>query len=163
MVLMLWLCRSPSGKSLVMVLQKGTVLLVCVYSQFLLFAQKAIDNYFLSALIAGVLEANFIEPAHDKQDFERSSVFFRLEGRLKQMIMDYWFVYSKFSLTTFGLNVMACLVLGCNIHQSLCLEHLCLETEKISLKQEVLRKILCLEHFLWKRTASKTHPYSRWY
>lgn len=102
-----------------MVLQKGTVLLVYIYSQFLLFAQKAIDNYFLSLLIAGVLEANFIEPAHDKQDFERSSVFFRLEVRLKQMIMDYWFVSSKFFLTTFGLNVVACLVLGCNIHQSL--------------------------------------------
>ncbi|KAM7516179.1 hypothetical protein LguiA_005762 [Lonicera macranthoides] len=40
--------------------------------------------------VVGVLEANFIEPAHDKQDFERSSVFFRLEVRLKQMIMDYW-------------------------------------------------------------------------
>lgn len=40
--------------------------------------------------IVGVLEANFIEPAHDKQDFERSSVFSRLEMKLKQMQMDYW-------------------------------------------------------------------------
>ncbi|GLT39197.1 hypothetical protein SLA2020_134030 [Shorea laevis] len=40
--------------------------------------------------VVGVLEANFIEPAHDKQDFERSSLFVRLELRLKQMIMDYW-------------------------------------------------------------------------
>ncbi|XP_071713107.1 protein MICRORCHIDIA 2-like [Rutidosis leptorrhynchoides] len=40
--------------------------------------------------IVGVLEANFIEPAHDKQDFERSSVFSRLEQKLKQMQMDYW-------------------------------------------------------------------------
>nr|XP_043614992.1 protein MICRORCHIDIA 2-like isoform X2 [Erigeron canadensis] len=40
--------------------------------------------------IVGVLEANFIEPAHDKQDFERSSVFSRLELKLKQMQMDYW-------------------------------------------------------------------------
>ncbi|KAJ9147017.1 hypothetical protein P3X46_029223 [Hevea brasiliensis] len=38
----------------------------------------------------GVLEANFIEPAHDKQDFERSSVFIRLEAKLKQILMDYW-------------------------------------------------------------------------
>ncbi|KAF3614593.1 hypothetical protein FXO38_35567 [Capsicum annuum] len=40
--------------------------------------------------VIGVLEANFIEPAHDKQDFERSSLFFKLESRLKQMVMDYW-------------------------------------------------------------------------
>ncbi|KAK2990451.1 hypothetical protein RJ640_011199 [Escallonia rubra] len=40
--------------------------------------------------VVGVLETNFIEPAHDKQDFERSSVYFRLEMRLKQMIMEYW-------------------------------------------------------------------------
>lgn len=40
--------------------------------------------------IVGVLEANFIEPAHDKQDFERSSVFSRLEMKLKQMQMEYW-------------------------------------------------------------------------
>ncbi|KAI3767956.1 hypothetical protein L2E82_18385 [Cichorium intybus] len=40
--------------------------------------------------IVGVLEANFIEPAHDKQDFERSALFSRLELRLKQMQMEYW-------------------------------------------------------------------------
>ncbi|CAK8562193.1 unnamed protein product [Lathyrus sativus] len=40
--------------------------------------------------VVGVLEANFIEPAHDKQDFERSLLFIRLEGKLKQMINDYW-------------------------------------------------------------------------
>ncbi|XP_059437585.1 protein MICRORCHIDIA 2-like [Corylus avellana] len=40
--------------------------------------------------VVGVLEANFIEPAHDKQDFERSSLFIRLETKLKQILMDYW-------------------------------------------------------------------------
>ncbi|KAI4314800.1 hypothetical protein L6164_027672 [Bauhinia variegata] len=40
--------------------------------------------------VVGVLEANFVEPAHDKQDFERSLLFTRLEARLKQMIMEYW-------------------------------------------------------------------------
>uniref|UniRef100_A0A803L6Z5 Morc S5 domain-containing protein n=1 Tax=Chenopodium quinoa TaxID=63459 RepID=A0A803L6Z5_CHEQI len=40
--------------------------------------------------VVGVLEANFIEPAHDKQDFERSSLFIRLETRMKQMVFDYW-------------------------------------------------------------------------
>ncbi|GAU31201.1 hypothetical protein TSUD_210580 [Trifolium subterraneum] len=44
--------------------------------------------------VVGVLEANFIEPAHDKQDFERSLLFIRLEGKLKQMINDYWVVSS---------------------------------------------------------------------
>jgi hypothetical protein len=36
--------------------------------------------------VVGVLEANFIEPAHDKQDFERSSLFQRLEARLKKIV-----------------------------------------------------------------------------
>ncbi|KAI3451015.1 hypothetical protein Pfo_007680 [Paulownia fortunei] len=40
--------------------------------------------------VVGVLEANFIEPAHDKQDFERSTLFIKLESRLKQMVADYW-------------------------------------------------------------------------
>ncbi|XP_012845241.1 PREDICTED: MORC family CW-type zinc finger protein 4 isoform X1 [Erythranthe guttata] len=40
--------------------------------------------------VVGVLEANFIEPAHDKQDFERSTLFVKLEMRLKQMVMEYW-------------------------------------------------------------------------
>ncbi|OVA06179.1 hypothetical protein BVC80_857g15 [Macleaya cordata] len=40
--------------------------------------------------VVGVLEANFIEPAHDKQDFERSALFIRLEVRLKQMVVEYW-------------------------------------------------------------------------
>ncbi|XP_057420314.1 protein MICRORCHIDIA 1-like isoform X2 [Lotus japonicus] len=40
--------------------------------------------------VVGVLEANFIEPAHDKQDFERSLLFVRLETKLKQMVNDYW-------------------------------------------------------------------------
>ncbi|KAL6986907.1 hypothetical protein U1Q18_012672 [Sarracenia purpurea var. burkii] len=40
--------------------------------------------------VVGVLEANFMEPAHDKQDFERSSLFIRLELRLKQMVAEYW-------------------------------------------------------------------------
>lgn len=43
--------------------------------------------------VTGVLEANFIEPAHDKQDFERTSVFLRLEGRLKAMTIEYWWAY----------------------------------------------------------------------
>ncbi|CAN8328006.1 unnamed protein product [Cochlearia groenlandica] len=40
--------------------------------------------------VVGVLEANFIEPAHDKQEFERSSLFLRLEARLKKITQEYW-------------------------------------------------------------------------
>ncbi|CAM0910593.1 unnamed protein product [Alopecurus aequalis] len=40
--------------------------------------------------VVGVLEANFIEPAHDKQDFERTPLFIRLETKLRQIICDYW-------------------------------------------------------------------------
>ncbi|CAN1344390.1 Protein MICRORCHIDIA 2 [Linum perenne] len=40
--------------------------------------------------VVGVLEANFIEPAHDKQDFERSVIFIRLEMKLRQILMEYW-------------------------------------------------------------------------
>ncbi|KAF0917365.1 hypothetical protein E2562_017823 [Oryza meyeriana var. granulata] len=39
--------------------------------------------------IAGVLEANFIRPTHDKQDFEKTGLFNRLETRLKDMTLEY--------------------------------------------------------------------------
>ncbi|XVF14069.1 hypothetical protein REPUB_Repub09cG0025000 [Reevesia pubescens] len=40
--------------------------------------------------VVGVLEANFIEPTHNKQDFERTSLFQKLDDRLKQMTQEYW-------------------------------------------------------------------------
>lgn len=40
--------------------------------------------------IFGVLEANFVEPAHDKQGFERTTVFARLEARLIEIQKSYW-------------------------------------------------------------------------
>lgn len=40
----------------------------------------------------GVLEANFIEPTHNKQDFEKTPVFQKLEARLKEMTLEYWLV-----------------------------------------------------------------------
>ncbi|KAJ4850126.1 hypothetical protein Tsubulata_000599 [Turnera subulata] len=40
--------------------------------------------------VIGVLEANFVEPAHDKQGFERTTVLSRLETRLVQMQKNYW-------------------------------------------------------------------------
>ncbi|XP_028555774.1 protein MICRORCHIDIA 7 isoform X2 [Dendrobium catenatum] len=38
----------------------------------------------------GVIEANFVEPAHDKQGFERTTVLSRLESRLILMQKKYW-------------------------------------------------------------------------
>ncbi|XP_023004868.1 protein MICRORCHIDIA 7-like isoform X1 [Cucurbita maxima] len=43
--------------------------------------------------VIGVLEANFVEPAHDKQGFERTTVLARLEARLIQMQKTYWASY----------------------------------------------------------------------
>ncbi|KAL2243708.1 UNVERIFIED_CONTAM: Protein MICRORCHIDIA 6, partial [Sesamum indicum] len=40
--------------------------------------------------VVGVLEANFIEPSHNKQDFEKTPVFQKLETRLKEMTQEYW-------------------------------------------------------------------------
>ncbi|XP_073299503.1 protein MICRORCHIDIA 6-like isoform X2 [Primulina huaijiensis] len=40
--------------------------------------------------VVGVLEANFIEPTHNKQEFERTPVFQKLETRLKDMTQEYW-------------------------------------------------------------------------
>ncbi|KAH0462567.1 hypothetical protein IEQ34_010142 [Dendrobium chrysotoxum] len=40
--------------------------------------------------VIGVLEANFIEPAHDKQGFERTAVLNRLEARLLRIQKNYW-------------------------------------------------------------------------
>ncbi|KAL8230604.1 hypothetical protein R6Q57_000382 [Mikania cordata] len=40
--------------------------------------------------VIGVLEANFIEPTHNKQDFEKTSLFQKLVARLKEMTWEYW-------------------------------------------------------------------------
>ncbi|KAJ8559854.1 hypothetical protein K7X08_003912 [Anisodus acutangulus] len=40
--------------------------------------------------VVGVLEANFIQPTHNKQDFEKTPLFQKLEHRLKQMTWEYW-------------------------------------------------------------------------
>ena len=42
--------------------------------------------------MAGILEANFIKPTHNKQDFEKTPVFEKLEARLKDMTVEYWLV-----------------------------------------------------------------------
>ncbi|KAF1867307.1 hypothetical protein Lal_00049736 [Lupinus albus] len=40
--------------------------------------------------VVGILHADFVEPTHNKQDFERTSLFQKLEVRLRQMTMEYW-------------------------------------------------------------------------
>ncbi|KAJ9176137.1 hypothetical protein P3X46_011482 [Hevea brasiliensis] len=40
--------------------------------------------------VIGLIEANFVEPAHDKQGFERTIVLQRLEGKLVSIQRDYW-------------------------------------------------------------------------
>ncbi|CAI0398553.1 unnamed protein product [Linum tenue] len=40
--------------------------------------------------VVGILEANYIQPTHSKQDFERTSIFQKLEVRLKEMAWEYW-------------------------------------------------------------------------
>ncbi|KAM0984441.1 hypothetical protein EV1_011933 [Malus domestica] len=42
--------------------------------------------------IIGVLEADFVEPTHDKQGFERTAVLSRLENKLVKIQKDYWYV-----------------------------------------------------------------------
>ncbi|XP_066373215.1 protein MICRORCHIDIA 6-like [Miscanthus floridulus] len=44
--------------------------------------------------VSGVLEAGFIKPTHDKQDFEKSQLFQRLINRLKDMTNEYWDIHS---------------------------------------------------------------------
>ncbi|XP_047971255.1 protein MICRORCHIDIA 4-like isoform X2 [Salvia hispanica] len=41
--------------------------------------------------VIGVLQADFVEPAHDKQGFERTPVLSKLESRLIQMQKTYWY------------------------------------------------------------------------
>jgi len=41
-------------------------------------------------LVSGVLQADIVQPTHNKQDFERTSLFQKLEIRLKDMTLEYW-------------------------------------------------------------------------
>ncbi|KAI3930526.1 hypothetical protein MKX01_036972 [Papaver californicum] len=60
-----------------------------VYHKNRLIRKVTADHSSKGRCAVGVLEANFIEPAHDKQDFERSALFLRLENWLKQLILKY--------------------------------------------------------------------------
>ncbi|KAJ0971504.1 hypothetical protein J5N97_019463 [Dioscorea zingiberensis] len=54
------------------------------------FWKVANNSYGKGRGVAGVLEANFIKPTHDKQDFEKSTLYQKLETRLKEMTYEYW-------------------------------------------------------------------------
>ncbi|KAL2321807.1 hypothetical protein Fmac_026186 [Flemingia macrophylla] len=40
--------------------------------------------------VVGILRADYLQPTHNKQDFERSSLFQKLGVRLKEMTWEYW-------------------------------------------------------------------------
>ncbi|CAH8274147.1 unnamed protein product [Arabidopsis lyrata] len=88
-------------------IKEGPKLAVCgfnVYHKNRLirpFWKVTMDGSSVGHGVVGVLEANFIEPAHDKQDFERSSLFQRLEARLKKIVHDYW----QSHVQVFGYNI----------------------------------------------------------
>ncbi|CAN8292504.1 unnamed protein product [Cochlearia groenlandica] len=44
--------------------------------------------------VVGALEANFVEPTHNKQDFEKTVLLQKLENRLKEMTTEYWDCHS---------------------------------------------------------------------
>lgn len=54
------------------------------------FWRVAHNSYGKGRGVVGVLEANFIKPTHDKQDFEKSNIHQKLENRLKEMTYEYW-------------------------------------------------------------------------
>ncbi|XP_020974162.1 protein MICRORCHIDIA 6 isoform X2 [Arachis ipaensis] len=45
--------------------------------------------------VVGILQADFVEPTHNKQDFEKTSLFQKLEARLKEMTWEYWDVHCR--------------------------------------------------------------------
>lgn len=54
------------------------------------FWRVANNSYGKGRGVVGVLEANFVKPTHDKQDFEKSAIYQKLEARLKEMTYEYW-------------------------------------------------------------------------
>lgn len=78
----LWNSAGSDGRGVIGALIKKLLNFLLVG---LLRSTTEAHNFFV-----GVLEANFVEPAHDKQGFERTIVLSRLEGRLIQMQKTYW-------------------------------------------------------------------------
>ncbi|KAL6524494.1 hypothetical protein OROHE_016165 [Orobanche hederae] len=68
------------------------------YPEFILYRPQNVEPFWHVVTfsdsrgrgVVGVLEANFIEPTHNKQEFEKTPVFQKLETRLKEMTQEYW-------------------------------------------------------------------------
>lgn len=65
--------------------------------------------------VIGILEANFIQPAHNKQGFERTVVLAKLESRLIHHQKHYWYYYTFSTIIDlsdyfwgFGLSLKLC-------------------------------------------------------
>lgn len=80
----LWNAAGSDGRGVIGVLSMFKFLMLNAFSSY--WSCRS-DHFYW----AGVLEANFVEPAHDKQGFERTTVLARLETRLIQMQKTYWF------------------------------------------------------------------------
>ena len=62
-------------------------------STFVVWLLGQVSYHYIPIRGEGVLQADFVEPAHDKQGFERTPVLSKLESRLIQMQKTYWSVF----------------------------------------------------------------------
>ncbi|KAK9073533.1 hypothetical protein SSX86_007857 [Deinandra increscens subsp. villosa] len=83
--------RSSNGKGRGVVGKFGVFL---VKIKVLIFSE-VVMGLTLSPAMQGVLEADFIQPTHSKQDFEKTNVFQKLVTRLKQMTTEYWDLHCR--------------------------------------------------------------------
>ncbi|KAG6513961.1 hypothetical protein ZIOFF_024298 [Zingiber officinale] len=63
---------------------------ISAYTYNFPYWKVANNSYGKGRGVVGVLETNFIKPTHDKQDFEKSALYQKLESRLKEMTYEYW-------------------------------------------------------------------------
>jgi hypothetical protein len=83
--------QNSRGRGVVGKICKNPLFINFFYSVWRLIMLKiGVLRLMINNVILGVLEANFIEPTHNKQDFERTSLFQKLEARLKEMTCEYW-------------------------------------------------------------------------
>nr|XP_011468284.1 PREDICTED: MORC family CW-type zinc finger protein 4-like [Fragaria vesca subsp. vesca]XP_011468285.1 PREDICTED: MORC family CW-type zinc finger protein 4-like [Fragaria vesca subsp. vesca] len=64
----------------------------CIYhrNRLIMPFWRALKTTSVGRGVVGVLEANYIQPTHNKQDFEKTPLFQKLEDRLRQMTTEYW-------------------------------------------------------------------------
>ncbi|XP_028118751.1 protein MICRORCHIDIA 6-like isoform X8 [Camellia sinensis] len=69
---------------------KNRLILYLLWQPFWRVVKETTSSHGRGIYFVGVLEANFVEPTHNKQDFEKTSLFQKLEARLKEMTLEYW-------------------------------------------------------------------------